>query len=78
MPNEQTAKLSREQVQSVLNFAESLYIAEKYGSGYFSPWMSNQLMNNLKVKCQNICIRFQRPSENHVPTLHKFCVILQS
>ena len=47
MPNEQTAKLSREQVQSVLNFAESLYIAEKYGSGYFSPWMSNQLMNNL-------------------------------
>ena len=37
MPNEQTAKLSREQVQSVLNFAESLYIAEKYGSGYFSP-----------------------------------------
>ena len=37
MPNEQTAKLSREQVKSVLNYAESLYIDEKYGSGYITP-----------------------------------------
>lgn len=39
--------LTREQVNEVLEFSQALYIAEN--SGYYSPWMSNQLMKNLNT-----------------------------
>ncbi len=42
-----TEKLSQSQLQDVINFAETIYTAEKYGQGFYSPWMSNQLLNNL-------------------------------
>lgn len=39
--------LTREQINEVLEFSQALYIAEN--SGYYSPWMSNQLMKNLNT-----------------------------
>lgn len=37
--------LSQEQVEAVIQFAQGLWASEKYG--YYSPWMSNQNLNNL-------------------------------
>lgn len=42
-----TEKLTQAQLQDVINFAETIYTAERYSQGAYSPWMSNQLMNNL-------------------------------
>lgn len=42
-----TEKLTQSQLQDVINFAETIYTAERYGQRFYSPWMSNQLMNNL-------------------------------
>lgn len=39
--------LTKEQVQEVVEFAQALYIAEN--AGYYSPWMSNQLLQNLNT-----------------------------
>ena len=39
--------LSKEQIQEVVEFAQALYIAEN--AGYYSPWMSNQLLQNLNT-----------------------------
>lgn len=40
-------KLTQAQLQDVMKFAETIYTAEKYGQGFYSPWSSNQLLNNL-------------------------------
>lgn len=40
-------KLTQNQLQDVINFAETIYTAERYGQGAYSPWMSNQLLNSL-------------------------------
>ena len=40
-------KLTQAQLQDVMTFAETIYTAEKYGQGFYSPWSSNQLLNNL-------------------------------
>lgn len=37
--------LTRDQLNELVEFSQALYIAEN--SGYYSPWMSNQLMNNI-------------------------------
>lgn len=37
--------LNQEQVEAVIQFAQGLWASEKYG--YYSPWMSNQNLNNL-------------------------------
>lgn len=37
--------LTRNQIQDVLDFAQALYVTEQYGA--FSPYMSNQLLQNL-------------------------------
>lgn len=37
--------LSKEQVESVLQFAEGLWAAERYG--VYTPYLSNELLNNL-------------------------------
>lgn len=42
-----TEKLTQSQLQDVLTFAETIYTAERYGQGFYSPWASNQLLNNL-------------------------------
>lgn len=43
--------LNEEQVNEVLEFSERLWAAEKYGIDYFpgiySPWIQNQMLNNL-------------------------------
>lgn len=40
-------RLTMEQLTDVLEFSQALYIAEN--SGYYSPWMSNQLLKNLNT-----------------------------
>lgn len=49
MQTEKVEKLTYSQLQDVVNFAENIYMAERYGQGQgaYSPFMSNQLMNNL-------------------------------
>lgn len=39
--------LSKSQVQDVIDFAQALYTAENFG--VYSPWMSNQLLQNLNT-----------------------------
>lgn len=42
-----TEKLTRSQLEDVLTFANDIYTAERYGQGIYSPYMSNQVLNNL-------------------------------
>ena len=37
--------LDRSQIQDVIDFAQGLYLADNYG--YWNPWLSNQIMQNL-------------------------------
>lgn len=37
--------LSKQEVQDFIEFSEGLYLAENYG--YFNPWLSNQIMQNI-------------------------------
>lgn len=39
--------LDESQVEAVMQFAQGLYVSEKYGVGAYSPWLSNSLLNNL-------------------------------
>lgn len=49
----ETEKLTKNQVQEVISFAQNLWAAERYGMGFYSPEMSNSLLvglnNNPKV-----------------------------
>lgn len=54
-------KLSREQLQDIIDFANGLAIADNY----FSPWMSNQLLNQLN-------------NNPHIPTIDKLKQALSS
>ncbi len=40
--------LTQGQVQEVIEFSQALYAAE--ASGLYSPWLSNQLLQNLNNK----------------------------
>lgn len=42
-----TVLLSKDQVSQVLQFARGIYAADRYGYGAYSPFMSNQLLNDL-------------------------------
>lgn len=42
---ENTALLSKDQVEAVMNFSQGLWLADRYG--YYTPWLQNQLLNSL-------------------------------
>lgn len=39
--------LDKSQVEAVVEFAEGLWAVDRMGMGYFSPWMQNQILNDL-------------------------------